>query len=464
MKKQDSVMKGLTLQNIAKACEGLYIGPAELAEKEVSGIVRDNREVLPGYLFLAIKGERVDGHSFIEDAFEKGALAVLSEQELADPKGAYIKVESTTEAMKRIAAFYRENLQIPVVGITGSVGKTSTKEMIASVLEQKYCVWKTQGNYNNEIGLPLTIFGIRECHEVAVLEMGISDFGEMHRLAEMAKPDIGVITNIGWCHLENLESRDGILKAKTEMFDFLSEDGVAILNADDDKLITKALVNGQKPCFYGIHEKEATVCAKQVKNLGFEGMECVIETSQGEFDVHISIPGEHNVYNALAATAVGLRLGLSTEEIKKGIESAKTIQGRTNFLKCNNRIVIDDCYNANPVSMKTALEVLSHAAGRGIAVLGDMGELGKEERLLHREVGNSVGFYQIPVLFCAGELAEEYAIGAREKNPACEIYYYKSLEEMVEKLEAFVKEGDTILVKASHFMEFTKVVEALTRE
>lgn len=454
-------MPGLSLENIAKACEGTYIGKKEDAGKVICGAVIDSRQVEKDYLFIAVKGERVDGHNFIPQVFEKGALCVLSEQDLEHPAGPYIKVDSTTEAMKKLARFYRQGLDIKVVGITGSVGKTSTKEMISSVIAQKYRVWKTAGNFNNEIGLPLTIFGIREEHEVAVLEMGISDFNEMHRLATMANPDICVITNIGLCHLENLGTRDGILQAKTECFDHMKEGGVAILNGDDDKLSTKKMVNGKSTIFYGIGNTNS-VYATDVENLGFEGMKASIHTPQGEMEVHISIPGEHNVYNALAATAVGLELGLSLDEIKKGIEEARTIAGRTNLVKANGMNIIDDCYNANPVSMAAALDVLSHATGRTIAVLGDMGELGENEKALHYGVGVCVGEKKIHTLFCAGELAAEYEKGTKSVNTECEVYYFKTRDEMIASLKEYVKAGDNILIKASHFMNFPKVVEVLS--
>lgn len=248
----ENKMPGMTIENIAAACEGTFVGDRNLVTKEIAGAVTDSRQVQKDYLFIPIKGARVDGHDFIPQVFEKGALVVLSDHALPEETGPYILVSSTTEAMKKIAAFYRTQLSCKVVGITGSVGKTSTKEMIASVLEQRYKVLKTEGNFNNEIGLPLTIFKIRAKHEVAVLEMGISDFGEMHRLAAMARPDIGVITNIGLCHLENLGTRDGILQAKTEMFDHLQVDGTVILNGDDDKLSTKKEVNGKPVIFYGV--------------------------------------------------------------------------------------------------------------------------------------------------------------------------------------------------------------------
>lgn len=463
-------MPNMTLKNIAAACEGIYVGEEALLESAITGAVTDSRQVEEGYLFIPIKGERVDGHDFIPAVFEKGALAVLSEKELTDPAGPYIRVESAAEAMKKLAAFYRRGLDIKVVGITGSVGKTSTKEMIAAVLSEKYNVLKTAGNFNNEIGLPLTIFRIRPEHEVAVLEMGISDFGEMNRLSAMAYPDICVITNIGCCHLENLGDRDGVLRAKTECFNNMKDGSVAILNGDDDKLCTRTQVNGRDTVFYGITDCENApkqtadlqIYAANVENLGFDGMRARIHTPQGEFDAQIMIPGEHNVYNALAATATGLQLGLSLEQIAKGIAKARTIAGRTNFIKTGGMTVIDDCYNANPMSMKTSIEVLSHAKGRSIAVLGDMGELGEDERRLHREVGICVGEQKIHTLFCAGELAQEYVEAARQTNPDVNIFYYATREEMTKELLSYVQEGDTILVKASHFMEFPKVVEALS--
>ncbi len=462
-------MKNMTLENIEKACGGRYIGTEAEKKTEVLGVVIDSRQVESGYLFVAIPGEKVDGHKFIPDVFAKGAAAVLSEQQLEDPAGPYILVESTTKALRDLAEYYRKSLDIKVVGITGSVGKTSTKEMIASVLSEKYRVLKTEGNYNNEIGLPLTIFKIRAEHEVAVLEMGISEFGEMHRLATMANPDICVITNIGLCHLENLKTRDGILKAKTESFAHLKKDGIAILNGDDDKLSTIRQVGDKEPVFYGMEEKmeyredaKKSVYATGVENLGLYGMQARIHTPEGERDVRIPIPGEHNVYNALAATAVGLSLGLSLDQISAGILKAKTIGGRTNLLNTGSMTVIDDCYNANPVSMKASIDVLATAEGRKIAVLGDMGELGENEKKLHYEVGEYLAKKEIDVLFCAGELSEEIAKAAQKESKTCEVYYFETRDALLEQLLPFLKKGDTVLVKASHFMEYPKIVKVLT--
>lgn len=456
-------MKELTLAQIAEACGGTLIGGNEAKEYTVTGVEIDSRRVKAGDLFVAIPGEKVDGHKFIPDVLKKGAYA-LSRQSL-DVDGAYILVEDTVTAMKRLARFYRNTLDIKVVGITGSVGKTSTKEMIASVLGTKFRVHKTQGNFNNGIGLPLTIFQIEKEHQVAVLEMGISEFGEMHELADMAQPDIMVITNIGLCHLENLKTRDGILKAKTESFAHLKPDGVVILNGDDDKLSTVEQVAGRKPVFYGIKGRnlcETSVCADAVTEHGLEGMTAEFHTPQGDMEVFIPIPGEHNVYNALAATCVAEQLGLSMDEIKCGIAAASTISGRTNLIHTKGMTVIDDCYNANPVSMKASLDVLSKAGGRKIAVLGDMGELGEDEKQLHYEVGTYAGTLPIDLLFCVGTLSGKLAEGAKKQNPALTVKHYSTREEMTEELLATVKEGDAVLVKASHFMEFPKVVAALT--
>ncbi len=457
-------MKNLSLEKIAEACHGRLVFSKEQPEKEVEDITIDSRTVKVGSLFVAIKGERVDGHAFLKDVFEKGAMAALVEDLPEELPGPCIQVASCLQAIKDLAEFYLQGLDLKVVGITGSVGKTSTKEMIAQVLSEKYQVLATAGNFNNEIGLPLTIFRIRDEHEVAVLEMGISDFGEMSRLAKIARPDIAVITNIGICHLENLKTRDGILKAKTEIFDYMKEDGLVVLNGDDDKLSTVKEVKGRVPYFFSLEEKQASVYATKVESLGLDGMKASICTECGSFEAKIQIPGIHNVQNALAATQIGLLLGLSLDEIKSGIEKAKTIKGRTNLIHCTDgKIVIDDCYNANPVSMKEALNVLDLALGRKIAVLGDMGELGTNEAELHYEVGEHLAGTQIDVVFCAGTLMKELADAVEKYAPEKQIFYFKEKEEMKKELYRFTKAGDAILVKASHFMGFEEIVSDLQK-
>lgn len=415
---------------------------------------------MPGNLFVPLKGEKTDGHKYIPQVLEAGALASLSENVLSGNPGNYILVESALEAMQRIAAFYRNYLGLKVVGITGSVGKTSTKEMIASVLKERYKVHKTAGNFNNHIGLPLTIFGLKKEHEVGVLEMGISDFGEMHTLASMSNPDICVLTNIGLCHLENLKTRDGVLKAKTECFQHMRENGRVILNGLDDKLNTIKEVKGSSPVFYG-REGDAAY-ATDMTDLGLLGIRIHLHLYGEVREVTIPIPGEHNIYNALAAACVGHELGMDIEEICRGIQSVETIGGRSNLIQVKGMTLIDDCYNANPVSMKASIDVLSKAPGRKIAVLGDMGELGKEEKELHAQVGTYLSEKNIDYLFCAGELSREMAREAKG-NPRCTVEHFSSKEDLIPALLQEVKEGDTILVKASHFMEYPKIIEALRK-
>ncbi len=380
-------MKNLTLKNIAKACNGKLYNYYPEQDKEVSGVVLDSRQIEEGYLFIATKGENVDGHSFIGQVFAKGAAGVVCEKEPDEGAGTFILVENSFQALKDIAGFYRENLTLPVIGITGSVGKTSTKEFVASVLETKYNVLKTAGNFNNEIGLPLTVLKIREEHEAAVLEMGISDFGEMHRLSRIARPNICVLTNIGQCHLENLKSREGILKAKSEIFDFMDEDGAVCLNGDDDMLRTIESVRGRKPVTFGM-TAENMVYGDEIENRGLLGSSASIHLGDKSFCAEIPLPGEHMVYNALAAASVGSLMGLTEEEIVKGIRAVKPVGGRSNRMQLKDKIVIDDCYNANPVSMCAALDLLSTAPGRKVALLGDMFELGEKEREMHSQVGD----------------------------------------------------------------------------
>ncbi len=457
-------MKNMTLAQIAHACDGRLYG--EDPGYEVAGVAIDSRKIEKDYLFIATVGERVDGHSFIPEVYGKGALAVLCEKAPDAPKGPYILVDNSFEALKSIAKWYRMQLGIKVVGITGSVGKTSTKEFISSVLSQKYRVLKTEGNYNNEIGLPLTILNIRKQHEIAVLEMGISDFGEMHRLSEIAKPDICVITNIGQSHLENLGSREGILKAKTEIFDFMSENGRVCINGDDDMLTTISEVKGMRPVRFGLGP-DNDVTASGIAARGLRGSSCTVRIGYKSFPVEIPLPGDHMILNALAATAVGTLLDMAIHEISAGIASVKPIGGRSNILYRERWTIIDDCYNANPVSMKAALDLLGTADTRKVAVLGDMGELGENEKALHRETGEYAVTSQADLLICVGSLSlhmYEGAISRLEKlqhGPADGILYYATREELIKALPGLLKQGDTLLVKASHFMGFEEIVKSL---
>lgn len=456
-------MKHMTLREITAACGGTYFGDPESTAKEVSSVVIDSRKVTQDSLFVAIRGARVDGHTFIPQTIEAGALCALSEEPLGEVTFPYILVDSCTQALKDLAEHYRKSLDIKVVGISGSVGKTSTKEMIASVLSQKYNVLKTEGNFNNEIGVPLTIFNLREEHEIAVLEMGINHFGEMTRLAKMARPDICVITNIGVAHMELLGSRDGILKAKTEMFQYMNPDGTIIFNGDDDKLITYSPENGITPIYFGLGEN-SSYRAEQIANNGLRGTNATFVTPKSKFSAHISIPGEHMVHNALAGIAVGYALGMSDAEIKAGIEALKPLAGRNHLIETNTYTIIDDCYNANPISMKASIDVLSKADTRTVAILGDMGELGAKEKEMHYDVGQHTATAGIHVLICIGTLSEELARGAKETGCNIQIYHYPDQEHFFSEMSSILEKNDTILVKASHAMAFEKIVKKLERD
>lgn len=451
-------MKNMNLEQIAHAVNGQLFCGKEDKNKEAKGVVIDNRIIEKDYVFVATKGERVNAHSFVNNAFEKGSLAAIVEEE-GDYKGPYILVEDSFDALRDLAKYYRESLDIPVVGIIGSVGKTSTKEMVSSVLSEKYNVLKTKGNLNNDIGLPLTILSIKEEHTAAVVEMGISMFGEMQVLAKIASPNIVVFTNIGECHLENLKTRDGILKEKTEVLKYLSNDAIVVINNDDDKLSTiEKNDKNVKYITYGITE-EADVKAVDVENLGLEGIKANVNQI-GEY--MINLPGEHNVYNSLAAISVGLSLGETKEEIVRGIAKASTISGRSNFVEKDGVTIIDDCYNANPVSMKASLKVLGMWQGRKIAVLGDMGELGENEVDLHSSVSIAVDDNNIDILYTVGPLAENIGLNVKGDCAVKSFVGDEATKNMIEDLKKEIKKGDAVLIKASHFMKFSEVVDELS--
>ena len=460
-------MKNMTPEHMAQVTGGKLLGPEALYKKEITDVVTDSRKIQSGCLFAAIRGERADGHAFIGQVIREGAGAVLAEYlpEELEPESPVILVESVRKALQELAAYYLDQMQIPTVGIVGSAGKTSTKEMVSAVLSQKYCVLKTEGNFNNELGVPLTIFRIREEHQIAVIEMGINHFGEMRRLAKMVRPDTVVMTNIGTAHLEFLIDRDGILRAKSEVLEYLRPEGQAILNGDDDKLITLKQVNGKKPIFYAVDNPEAEVRAENVELVGIESTRCRIITPDQEFEAVIPVSGLHAVHNALAGAAVGYRYGLTKEEISAGIAAYKSLAGRFQVLHTERLTIIDDSYNANPSSVKASLRVLQNGNGRRVAVLGDMGELGKKAAEPHREVGEFAGTCGADVLYCIGTLGKCIAEGARESaenhGRSVEVHWFPERDAFMNSLSERIRPGDIILVKASRFMGFEKIVKEL---
>lgn len=453
-------MKNLTLENITTACHGTYHGDEASFKKEVAGVVIDSRKVEKDYLFVAIDGANVNAHKFIPDTIEKGALCVVSHEDLGETDFPYILVESTGQALLDIAKLYRDSFDIKVVGITGSVGKTSTKEMIASVLSQKYNVHKTLGNFNNEWGLPITIFEMNETHEVAILEMGVNHFGEMRRLSSVASPDICVITNIGMAHLEFFKTREGIFQEKSQMIQDMKNGGTIILNGDDDILSGCGPIKGVAPQFFGIG-KNNEFYADNITSLGLKGTSCTIHLPSGEcFDCTVPLPGAHMVSNALSGAAVGYNLDLTAEEIKAGIEHLPSIPGRGAIISTDKLVILDDCYNANPVSMKASMDVLDLAIGRKVAVLGDMGELGDDASRMHYETGAYASKKGIDLVCAIGTLGKEIAAGASDSGVK-EVLWFETKADFLAAASEFLKDGDNVLVKASHGMHLEEIVEAL---
>ncbi|MBR6160122.1 MAG: UDP-N-acetylmuramoyl-tripeptide--D-alanyl-D-alanine ligase [Lachnospiraceae bacterium] len=463
-------MRNMTIQSMAEAVGGRLENAAKSdLTKEAQSIVIDSRLIEEGGVFVATKGNRVDGHSFIDQVFKKGALAVICEKAPSKAKGACIVVDDSFEALKKLAKFYRDQLSVRIVGIVGSVGKTSTKEMVAAVLSAHYDVLWTEGNFNNEVGVPLTIFKIRDGHEVAVIEMGISEFGEMDRLGEIVRPDIVVFTNIGPCHLEKLHDLDGVLRAKTEIIKHMKPTGTLVLNGQDEKLskIDESMALGRKIIRYGKESKRDDVYASEIKNLGLEGSSFMANFPDGShYEMSVNLPGYHVVENAIAAAATGFLAGLNLEEIRRGLASVKPLSGRGHIIHTSKYEIMDDCYNANPKSMCAALDILGYAPGRKVAILGDMFELGELSDSLHGDVGDYAAASGAESLIFVGSAAKFMYERARV-HEGVEIRYYPNRELLIAALSDETKEilkpGDTILVKASHSMGFSEVVEYLKK-
>ncbi|MBQ2411974.1 MAG: UDP-N-acetylmuramoyl-tripeptide--D-alanyl-D-alanine ligase [Anaerotignum sp.] len=457
-------MKKITVREVIKAtgAQMIALGDMEAAlNREIGYITQDSRETKEGVLFVARIGEVRDGHDFLPQCFENGVTACLSQKVVAPKNGAVLLlVPDTGKALLDLTAYYRDLFDIPYVGVTGSVGKTTTKDMIASVLSQKYNTLWTAGNYNNEVGVPLTMFRIEEEHEAAVIEMGMNHFGEIDRIAKAVRPHIGVISNVGVAHIEHLGSREGILKAKCEMLGHMDETGVAILNADNDMLQTLEGKLPQKTVWFGIENKK-DFYADEIEQIGLEKTACTIHTPIGDIRVDVPIPGVHMVLNALSAAAVGVELGLTLEQVKAGIETFQATKNRMSIEKTKDGItVLNDVYNSNPVSCKASIDILANAPGRKIAMLGYMGELGDYEEAGHREVGIHAVEKGIDMLFCVG-LCCEYMADAARKAGMQEVYYMETQEEFWEKGIPMLQEGDTILLKASRSREFEKTVAKL---
>ena len=442
----------MTIERAARLCGGRIAGACE-PETELGAIVIDSRAVRPGDLFAAYKGERADGHDYIAAAFGRGAACCLAERVPEGETRPLLLVESVQAAVEAIAAGYRETLSLPVIGITGSVGKTSAKEMIASVLSQRLRVLKTEANLNNHIGVPMTISRIAPEHEAAVVEMGISGFGEMTRLTQIARPDIAVFTVIGHAHLEYLHDLDGVLRAKTEMLDGMAADAPVLVNGDDEKL--RGLVCRQKKLCFGLGESN-DLRAENVRALPDGGTACELAGLGRRIAVTIPAFGRHLLYAALEGALVGILLGLSDEEIAAGVAAFEVVGRRGAVTDTDYVTLIDDCYNANPDSCRSAIDSLLALPGRHVCILGDMLELGPESARMHYELGRYAAERGAELVLTTGELSAETARGAGERS-----IHYVNRDELIGALPAVLRRGDAVLVKASHGARFDAISEAI---
>ncbi|MEQ8196687.1 MAG: UDP-N-acetylmuramoyl-tripeptide--D-alanyl-D-alanine ligase [Clostridiaceae bacterium] len=448
-------MEMLGLEEIKRAVGGKLIKKGTL--EKFNKITTDSRKVERDGIFFALKGENFNGNQYAENAIMAGAKLCIVDEEIQvndELDGSILLVNDTRKALLDLAEYYRSKLDVKIVGITGSTGKTSTKDIVAAALSEKYKVFKTQGNFNNEIGVPLMIFKLDNSYDVGVLEMGMSNFGEIHNLAKAARPDIAIITNIGISHIENLGSQEGILRAKMEITDFFNEDNLLIVNSDD-ALLNKIKEMNFKLIKCGIH-KDADIKAENV-HLKEEEVSFSVTNDDNSKTFSINAPGEHNILNGLLAIACSVELGLSFDGIEKGLKNLDRTSMRLEFIRNNGITIINDCYNASPQSMKAALDVQSNVeCMRRIAVLGTMLELGSVSYEAHKEVGEHAKAIGTDELFVTGEFKDAYKDGFGES-----IKTFVSKDELINFLKSFIKTGDCILVKASRGMKFEDIVHSI---
>ncbi|HSI38189.1 MAG TPA: UDP-N-acetylmuramoyl-tripeptide--D-alanyl-D-alanine ligase [Methylotenera sp.] len=443
----------MRLSEAAKALKAELIG----ADSAFTSVGADSRKIVPGQLFVALKGEHFDGHDFAEQAIKQGAAAVLvSSPSSATPA---IVVKDTYQGLGELAAYWRNKFAMPVAAITGSNGKTTVKEMLASILraaaKAPEAVLATQGNLNNHIGLPLTMLNLNAQHRYAVIEMGMNHTGEISYLTKLAKPTVALINNAGSAHIGELGSFEAIARAKGEIFEGLADDGIAVINADDVFApLWKTLIGQHETISFGL-KNTADVSASYELQADASALD--IKTPQGQFSTVLPTPGLHNVMNALAATSAALAMGVELSAIAEGLQNYAGVKGRLQHLKgINGALVIDDTYNANPLSMKAAIDVLMAKSGEKLLVLGDMGELGDDAAALHTEIGSYAKAAGVDALFTLGTLSQEMAtaFGAGAKH-------YASAEALASELAAKLKATSVVLVKGSRFMAMERIVKEI---
>ena len=451
-------MEKMTLSQIAGA-----VGSSCDTDAQIDTICIDTRKITPGCLFVAIRGENFDGHDFIEQAYERGAVGVITSRAVAGHSGV-ILVSDTRKALLDLARYYRGLFSVFTVGVTGSVGKTSTKEMIYAILSEDGETLKTEGNLNNEIGMPLTVFNLSHTHKSAVFEMGMSNFGEISALTHVCCPNVGVITNIGVSHMETLGSQENILKAKMEITDSMAPDAPLILNMDDPLLKNVNQMTQQPTMYYGIEDQQAEVTASNIRTVNGTTQFTIRYYGQS-IDAMVPAVGKHNVYNALAGFCVGLVANMKPEDIVRGIRRYQNAAMRQNITKEHGVTVITDCYNASPASMHAAMDVLLNTAceGKRWCVFGDMLELGECSEKAHLEIGKDVGRSWIDGFVCVGERARDMKRGAAMVGMK-QAYYFEQNEQAAVFLAKHLAPGDVVIFKASRGMHLEQVIDRVREE
>ena len=438
-----------------------------VGSRTIKRVTTDSRNVKPGDLFIALRGERFDGHEFVEDAFERGALCAIVEEHAEQKATQYPKiiVRDTTRALGELARLHRRKFSLPVIAVTGSSGKTTTKEMMYLILKSKYNVLCTQGNLNNHIGVPQTLFGLSKKHDLAVIEMGMNHAGEITHLCELAEPTHGVITNVGKAHLEFFSSIKRIAEAKGELFDWLGkrDDRRGFVNLDNELVVSQAK-KLKKKTTYSEKTGKANVYGEleQVTKQGFPQFVLSADSWKKSVDIQLNVAGVHNVSNALAASAVGKEFGITPEKIKSGLEQFKPVHGRMEVVTVAGVTIVNDAYNANPESVHSALRTIASmdCTGRRIAVLGDMLELGTGAIGEHRKIGAALSKLRCDVLLTFGPLAK----CIDEASTVNEKIHFSNREELTEYLKTMLLPDDIVLIKGSHGMNMSAIADSLIAE
>lgn len=458
----------LTIQEILSETGGKCLNNQEYGNTIIENIFTDSRQKVNKGLFIPLMGEKFDGHDYINQVYSMGAIATLTaKQEVIDNRLITIYVEDTREALLSLAKYYNKKFIRPIIAITGSVGKTTTKEMVTSVLETAFKVHKTVGNFNNDIGVPKTIFSLSPDDQVSVIEMGMNHFGEISQLSKTVNPDFAVITNIGTAHIENLGSREGILKAKLEILDGLKPNGKVIINGDEPLLFD---IKQDNWITVGLHPKvdfNASLDYFATNIVSYNKMtKAIVYTPTSEFLIKIPAPGKHMVRNALVAICIAEQLGISTENIIKGIANYQPEKMRMQIIKANEMTIIDDTYNASYDSMAAAIDVLELYLPRNnrVAILGDIFELGDFSEQIHRNIGEYIADHTIDCLYTIGNFARYINEAVTTSTNRIYTKHFDNKEIFIKELNTHIKPGDTILVKASRGMNFEEIVGAMRKE